>query len=194
MILVIWASPNNDGLTASAKDMFVSGIQKTAAEVDVVNLNMHHIEHCHVCIDGWGACRSAGKCVIPDDFQSIYKKMTEASGIAIITPVYWHDLAEPLKAFLDRVRRCETKHNHDLREKPCVLIACAGGSGRGVTQCLCKLEEILSHMEMNTMDRLPIVQFNRAYLLPALACAGESFSKKLLDHLRSVRKTVIQQK
>ena len=32
MILVIWASPNNDGLTASAKDMFVSGIQKTAAE------------------------------------------------------------------------------------------------------------------------------------------------------------------
>lgn len=79
-IMVIWSSPNEQGLTAAAKD----------------------------------------------DFQKLYDDMAVADGLIFITPVYWHDMSENLKCFLDRLRRCETAHNHKLKGKICILIACAG--------------------------------------------------------------------
>lgn len=54
-----------------------------------------------------GLCRSEGRCVINDDFSEDYQRLVSAEAIVWITPVYWHDLAENLKAFLDRLRRCE---------------------------------------------------------------------------------------
>lgn len=178
-ILVIWASPNKDGLTAAAKDQVLGGIAKAGAEAEVVHLNECNIERCRICNGGWGICRSEGRCVIPDDFAKLYAKANLAGGIVWITPVYWHDLAECLKAFLDRLRRCEAIHNHFLRDKKNLLIACAGGTGRGAIKCLFNLEATLEHMSMVALDRLPVIQFSREYLLPALAGAGEAFARKV---------------
>lgn len=176
MILLIWASPNTDGLTASAKDKIIEGIKTAGGEVEQLHLNEYHIERCRTCGNGWGLCSSEGRCVISDDFATIYDKMKAADGIIFVTPVYWHDLAECLKAFLDRLRRCETAHSHMLRDKECMLIACAGGSGYGAVQCLGHLEEILGHMGMKAKERLPIIQFNKGYMLPALIGAGQAFA------------------
>lgn len=178
MILVLWASPNQDGLTAAAKDQIVKGIGQAGEEAEVLHLNSCNIKRCLACGNGWGNCRAAGQCIIPDDFESIYEKMRTAEKIVFVTPVYWHDLAESLKTFLDRLRRCETGHNHDLQEKKCLLAACAGGSGRGAVECLHNLEETLRHMGMTAVDRLPVIQFNRSYMLPALTEAGRLFASK----------------
>ena len=34
-------------------------------------------------------------------------------------------------------------------------------------------------MKMSCMDRLPVIRFNEAYMLPALVGAGEAFAKKI---------------
>lgn len=81
--------------------------------------------------------------------------LENADGIVFVTAVYWHDMTECMKAFLDRLRRCETAHNGYLVGKRCFLIACAGGTGRGVTQCLIHMEEALEHMKMRAYDRIP---------------------------------------
>ncbi len=60
-----------------------------------------------------------------------------------------------------------------------MIIACAGGTGLGAIQCLEHLEATLSHMGMVTLDRLPIIQFNKSYMLSALLEAGEKFSLML---------------
>ncbi|MDD4796832.1 MAG: flavodoxin family protein [Eubacteriales bacterium] len=179
-ILVIWASPNQDGLTAAAKNRVMDGIAAGGGEASEIPLNQHRIHSCRACGNGWGTCRSDGSCVIEDDFAAIYDRLIAADGIVWVTPVYWHDMAENLKTFLDRLRRCEAAHNHHLQGKRCLLVACAGGSGNGAVACLQHMEVTLAgHMKMVPVERLPVTRFNRAYLLPALHAAGEEFAKLL---------------
>ena len=123
-----------------------------------------------------GALQERGRCVINDDFSEDYQRLVSAEAIVWITPVYWHDLAENLKAFLDRLRRCETRRNHFLKGKKSLLVACAGGTGLGAIQCLDRLEDTLGHMDIVAVDRLPIIRFNREYMLPALLGAGRAFA------------------
>ena len=178
-VVVIWASPNKDGLTSKAKDAVILGLKKSGKEVNEIHLNDKKIESCKICGDGWGLCKAKGQCVINDDMQKVYEEIINADGIVWITPVYWHDVAENLKSFLDRVRRCETKVNHSLKAKENIIIACAGGSGNGAIECLHNLETTLKHMEMKVLDRVPVIQFNRGYMLPALEIAGEKFGEHL---------------
>ncbi len=178
-VLIIWASPNEDGLTAAAKDQVMKGISATGAQAEVLNINKSEIQRCLICGDGWGTCKSDGSCIIKDDFAGIYKKIVEADGIVWVTAVYWHDLAESLKCFMDRLRRCETAHNGFLQNKKCLLIACAGGTGNGAIRCLDHMEYTLRHMGMVAMDRLPIIQFNRSYMLPVLKEAGHAFAENV---------------
>lgn len=176
-ILVIWASPNKEGLTAAAKNKILEGIAAAGGQAEEIQLNQRSIERCRTCGNGWGTCSANGHCVIDDDFADIYDRLVAAEGIVWVTPVYWHDLAENLKCFLDRLRRCEARHNHCLEGKRCLLVACAGGTGNGAVQCLQNLETTLGHMKMVAVDRLPVIRFSRSYMLPALAGAGEAFAK-----------------
>ena len=178
-VAVVWSSPNTDGLTASAKNEFVRGLTEAGAQVEEIHLNSKHIEHCKACGDGWGACRKLGTCVIQDDFAEIYRTLTEADGIVWISAVYWWDMTEAFKAFFDRLRRCEGMKNRFLAEKRCVLIACAGGTGRGVVECLNQFEKGLTHMGMRVYDRIPVVRSNKDYMLPALCPAGKTYAERL---------------
>lgn len=90
--------------------------------------------------------------------------------------VYWSDLTECMKAFIDSLRRCEATHNHFLKDKRCLLVACAGGTGRGTLECLSHMELALTHMGMRAYDRIPVVRFNKDYMIPALEKAGERYA------------------
>lgn len=180
-IAVIWSSPNTDGLTATAKNKFLIGLQHAGAEIDEIHLNKLHIAHCEACGNGWGSCAAKGQCWKKDDFSSIYQKLASADGIVFISAVYWHDITECMKAFLDRLRRCETAHNHFLSKKRCFLVACAGGTGLGAVECLHNMEETLKHMGMRAYDRIPVIRYNREYMLPALETAGEVYANRIVN-------------
>ena len=178
-IAVVWSSPNADGLTAAAREQFVRGLMEAGAQVEQIHLNAKNIEHCRACGDGWGTCNKRGTCVIRDDFAEIYRSLAGADGIAWISAVYWSDMTECFKAFFDRLRRCDAAHNRFLEQKRCVLIACAGGTGRGALECLIQLERGLTHMGMRAYDRIPVVRYNRDYILPALYEAGKTYVERL---------------
>ena len=178
-IAVVWSSPNSDGLTAQAKDSILDGIHAYGCETDEIHLNRLHIEHCKACGDGWGTCRKAGECVIKDDFAEIYKRLVNADGIVFVSAVYWSDLTECMKAFLDRLRRCEASHNGYLRDRRVLLAACAGGTGRGSIEALTTLERCAAHMGMRAYDRLSVIRYNKDYMLPALFEAGKTYADRL---------------
>ena len=178
-VTIIWSSPNMDGLTASAKNQILSGLKDAGAQVTQIHLNRRKLEHCRACGNGWGSCRKKGSCVIQDDFAGIYQTLTESDGIVWISAVYWSEMTETFKAFFDRLRRCDASHNQYLAEKRCVLIACAGGTGRGTLECLTQMERGLTHMGMRAYDRIPVVRYNRAYILPALYEAGKTYVERL---------------
>ena len=63
-VVVIWSSPNVDGLTAEAKDQFVKGLKNAGAELEEIHLNKRKLEHCRACGNGWGTCNKNGTCVM----------------------------------------------------------------------------------------------------------------------------------
>ena len=178
-VAVVWSSPNTEGLTASAKDQFARGLSDAGAQVQEIHLNRQGIEQCRACGNGWGTRNKKGTCVIRDDFAAVYQTLAEADGIVWISAVYWSDMTECFKAFFDRLRRCDATHNHFLAEKRCVLVACAGGTGRGTLECLTQLERGLTQMGMRAYDRISVVRYNRDYILPALYEAGRIYVQHL---------------
>lgn len=180
-IMVVWSSPNKNGLTASAKDRIITGILSAGYEAEEIHMNQMKMEHCKACGNGWGICRTKGQCIIKDDFAAVYEKLVQADGIVFVSAVYWHDITECMKAFLDRLRRCEASHNRYLSGKRCLLVACAGGTGLGTVECLHNMEETLKHMGMRAYDRLPIIRYNKDYMLLALEKAGETYGVRLTE-------------
>lgn len=180
-IAILWSSPNTNGLTAAAKEQFAAGVRKAGGEVLDLHLNQLHIEHCKACGNGWGTCNKLGSCVLDDDFSCVYDALAEADGIVWVSAVYWSGMTECMKAFVDRLRRCEATRRHALKDKRCVLVACAGGTGRGTLECLGDMELALTHMAMRAYDRIPVVRYNAPYMLPALEAAGETYVERLTN-------------
>lgn len=178
-VTVLWSSPNTDGLTAAAKDSMTAGLKKAGAEVTEIHLNRKKLLHCAACGNGWGTCRSEGRCALKDDFDGIYQTLRESDGIVLVSAVYWSEMTECMKAFIDRLRRCEAACAHALAEKRCVLIACAGGTGHGTLQCLSDMEMALTHMNMRAYDRISVGRYNKDYILPAIEQAGETYAERL---------------
>lgn len=178
---VVWSSPNRNGLTASAKERIISGIQNYGSEVDEIHLNALRVKLCQACGNGWGTCRANGSCILSDDFADIYERLVRADGIVFVTAVYWHDMTEFMKALLDRLRRCETAHNGFLRGKRCLITACAGGTGLGAVECLQNMEQTLGHMGMRVYDRLSVIRYNKEYMLDTLEKAGEVYARRTAE-------------
>ena len=177
-ILVVWASPDTGGMTAQIKEQIVKGIENAGENIEEIHLNKKRIQCCVACgKGGYGSCMCEGKCILPDDFQVIYNAMMQADAYVFITPVYWHDLAENMKCFLDRLRRCETAHNGFLKGKRALIAACAGGYGYGTCESLVALENTLKHMGIETADRIAVQRFNRSYMISAAFEAGRIFAE-----------------
>ncbi len=178
-IAVIWSSANSDGLTAEAKNSIISGIDSEKNEIDEILLNGLKLQLCRACNDGWGRCRSEGQCALSDDFQNVYDRLVSADGIVLVSAVYWSEMTEQMKLFLDRLRRCEAAHNHFLSGKRCILTACAGGTGNGALECLHQMENTIKHMGMRAYDRLSVIRYNKDYMIPALKAAGAVYAERL---------------
>lgn len=162
-VLVISGSRNPDGQTARAVDAFIEGIESGGAQAELVLLPPMNIARCRQCgDDGWGICRSEGRCVIEDDLAGVVERIKAADAVVFATPVYYSDLAESLRALLDRLRR--TCVNETGRERiegtPAVGICVAGGGGGGAPECTTRLEWILRTSGFDVVDLIPVRRQN----------------------------------
>ncbi len=178
-VLIVWASPNKDGLTAACHESACKGVIRGGKQPVSIHLNSLQMERCRVCGNGWGACKDKnGVCVIGDDFEELRRLHKEAEAVIIITAVYWHEMSEPAKAFYDRLRRFEAKGDA-LPGKKCIVIAAAGGTGNGAVNCLVQMDNTMKHLKMEPRDRLPITRFSREYMLTAIENSAEKLCKEI---------------
>jgi len=87
-------SGNTETLTRVA----LEEIQKEGLETELISLAGKKIEPC----DGCRTCLESGKCHIEDDFESIFKKMVEADGIILATPVYFGAATPQMASLISR--------------------------------------------------------------------------------------------
>ena len=173
-LLAIQASPNLDGLTAKTAMSVMKGAKSAGHDVELINLNEAVIKKCKACDGGWGQCRREGTCILKDDLNGVIEKILAADALVFTTPVYWHDISESAKTFLDRMRRIETHHDFKrYTDIPYIGIACAGGSGNGVSRALYLLEEYLKRIGFKNYDLVTVTQANKGHKLPMLEAAGK---------------------
>jgi multimeric flavodoxin WrbA len=104
----------------------------------------------------------------------------ESDLICIVSPVYWQDISEHLKAFLDRLRRCENPFYDNegaLSGKPTLLIAVPGGSGNGAIACLEQLSRFCGHTKAVVFDAIGVNRWNAEYKRAAAYSAAKSMAQ-----------------
>jgi multimeric flavodoxin WrbA len=173
-ILIIKSSPNNNGLTAACAEAARQGVIDSRSRARVVNLNDLRISRCAVHNEGWGTCRTKHHCQLQDDFQELQTTIEQAEGYVFLTPVYFGEPSEPMKAMIDRLRRCEATKNEDageksiLADKPVVLVASAGDSGHGAIACLSTMERFALRVGARVFDTIPVTRQTRSYQLETI--------------------------
>ena len=173
--VVILGSRNPEGQTARAARAFIKGVVEGGGEAEEVFLPERAIERCRQCEDnGWGLCRKEGRCVIEDDLASIVDHVRQADAVVFATPVYFGDLSESLRAFLDRQRRicCNEKGREGIAGTPAVGICVAGGSGGGAPECCASLTRSLLTTGFDAVDMHAVKRQNLEQKAEALKCAG----------------------
>lgn len=174
-VVALHGSPNVDGLTASLAQAALDGAAQAGAETQLIQLTEREIVHCRQCGNGWGKCREEGWCVIEDDFAQVRAAVLEADAWVLVTPVYFGELSECVKAFVDRLRRCNVgAKGEGLRDKPVVGVAAAGGSGRGTATCLLEIDRLFSHIGAEVADLITVTRRSADYKREAVRAAAHA--------------------
>jgi multimeric flavodoxin WrbA len=174
--LIISGNPKHDGLCYAVTEEIRRGAGDGGADTDI--LTVEKLERCHVCGDGWGTCREQHRCAFGQDgFNTAQERVKKADQLCLITPVYWGEMAEGLKCFFDRLRRCEFGQAGALSEKQILLTASPGGSGNGLLSCLEQMDRFCRHTGAVIFDYVGVNRWNRDYKKGAAYAAARAMAE-----------------
>ena len=154
--------PNKMGLTFSCVEVCENEIKRLDEEVEHICMNKKNISKCNACGKrGWGICGDKHICALQDDFNDIYKRMSEFDRYIFITPVYFWEMSESAKTFFDRLKRCDAFNDDSkIKGKKIICIACAGGSGRGTDETLNSFDILNHFLKTKMIGRIPVTKFD----------------------------------
>ena len=162
-LLIISGTPKTEGITYSFVEAALETADGLGIEAEVIRLAGEKLEKCRMCGDGWGVCFNEHYCKFgeQDGFAELQKKVADASAYLYITPVYWGEISEEMKIFIDKLRRCEATKQWDDREsekscligKPSIIVANAGGGGGGIVSTFADLERAIVQMSGDAWPR-----------------------------------------
>ncbi len=177
--IVISGSRNPEGQTGRVAAAFAEGVTQAGGRVETIFLPTMNVERCRQCdADGWGLCRREHRCTIEDDFAGVVDKLRASDAAAFVTPVYYSDLSESLRAFLDRLRRIASRSEDKagMKGRPAVGICVAGGGGGGAPECTVSLQQALRTTGFDVLDVVPARRQNLEHKLGVLASTGRWFA------------------
>jgi len=173
--IIITGSRNPEGQTARATAAVRAGLEAEGVQVEEAFLPDLSLERCRQCeATGWGICRTEGVCTIEDDFAGLVDRLGQADLAVFATPVYFGDLSECLRAFLDRLRRTCRHETGEARVagKPALGICVAGGGGGGAPSCATSLDKVLNTCGFDLVDVVPARRQNLALKVQILEATG----------------------
>ena len=179
-VMMISGSRNTAGRTAQCANAIAKGLAEAGATSELVFLPVMKIERCRQCeADGWGICRREGRCVINDDFAGLLEKMKAADAVVAANPVYFRDLSDSMRSFLDRVRRLKfMQPDRPMEGKPAVGVCLAGGSGNFAPSAGYILDTVLQMCGFDVVDMVNVRRQNLDIKLPMLEATGRWLATK----------------
>ena len=181
-VIVFSGSRNPEGQTARALSSMSDGLKAEAVDCVTRFLPTLNIERCRQCDkNGWGLCIKEGSCIIEDDFANLIDELRRSDGVVFGTPVYFSDLSESIRAFLDRLRRITQHENgrNGVEGKPAIGVCVAGGGGGGAPACAVNLEKIAGTCGFDIKDMIPVRRQNLQHRLVVFKETGGWFASQL---------------
>ena len=125
-VLLINGSPHGKGSTYTALNEVAVTLEKEGIETELIHIGNQAIRGCIAC----GKCRQLGKCVFDDIVVEAGKKLAEADGLVVGSPVYYASANGTVVSFMDRLFY---SNSSDLRMKVGAAIAVARRGGQTTT-------------------------------------------------------------
>ncbi|MBP5343093.1 flavodoxin family protein [bacterium] len=122
-VILLNGSPNKDGCTKRALIEISNTLNKNGIDTEIIEIGSLSISGCLDC----GACRSTGECVFNDIVNEVNKKLENANGLVIGSPVYYASANGTLISFLDRLFH-SSKVNKQLKVGASVVSARRSGT------------------------------------------------------------------
>jgi len=97
-ILAIVGSPRRGGNSELLSRVALEEIRKQGLDTELVSLAGKTIKPCDAC----ESCLRTGKCHVKDDFETIFRKMSEADGIILATPVFFGAATPQMASLISR--------------------------------------------------------------------------------------------
>ena len=113
-VLAINGSARKSGNTLLLIQTAFEELSREGIETEVISLAGQVIEPCRAC---WG-CGSQENCIHGKDaFQEIFRKMTEADGLLLASPVYSANISSNMQAVLERAAVVCDMHPELMKHK-----------------------------------------------------------------------------
>ena len=122
-VILLNGSPNNDGCTARALKEVANTLNHDGIETEIINIGNDNIRGCIACLK----CREINRCIFDDLVNVVAKKLEEADGIVIGSPVYYAGINGSLKSLLDRLFY-STRFDKTMKLGACVVSSRRAGS------------------------------------------------------------------
>ncbi len=119
-VVGIVGSPRNGGNTEYMVNYTLNELKMQGFETELVKLHDKNINYCVGCDE----CKKTNECVIKDDMQELTKKLLDADGIIMSSPVYFGNMTGLAKSFIDRLR--PLRNVHAFKYKVCGAISTGG--------------------------------------------------------------------
>ncbi|MCF8043379.1 MAG: NAD(P)H-dependent oxidoreductase [Desulfarculaceae bacterium] len=98
-IVAVNGSPHGGiGNTSQMIEMLRPTLEAEGLALEVITLHDKEIDYCTGC----AVCLEKGKCWIPDEHRGLVKRLLEADGIILASPVYFLHVTAQMKTFIDR--------------------------------------------------------------------------------------------
>ena len=97
-ILAIYGSPRRKGNTSLLLRKAVEGARAAGGQVEEIVLRDLRMSP---CLEIYG-CKHTGRCVIKDDFQSVYDRLSQCQGLILASPIFFYTVSSHTKMLMDR--------------------------------------------------------------------------------------------
>jgi multimeric flavodoxin WrbA len=153
-IIGVIGSPRTGSNTEILIIKALESAEEVGAETDLINLGSAEIEPCIGC----DICKSTGECAIYDDMQDIIKKLGEADGLILGSPVYFGNVTSQMKIFMDRSR--PLRIDFKLRDKVAGAISVGASRNGGQETTISAMHEfLLIHDAIIVGDGAPLAHY-----------------------------------
>lgn len=134
-VVGIVGSPKENGNTKHLVKNTLDEIRKQGIKTELVTLHDKKINYCTGC----DYCKKNNECHIDDDMKLLTKKVKDADGIIMSSPVYFGDMSGLAKSFIDRLR--PLRNIHAFKYKVCGALSCGGFRNGGQESTIASIHD-----------------------------------------------------